>query len=44
MKKLERLLKDNGGTTLYGGNTNQDKLHFSPTIVEKPDMDSSLMK
>ena len=45
LKKLERLYKDNhGGQTLYGGKILEDKLHFSPTIVEKPSEDCSLMK
>jgi aldehyde dehydrogenase (NAD+) len=45
LKKLERLLQDqHGGTVLYGGNFVADKLHLSPTIVEKPKGDSLMMK
>lgn len=44
LKRLERFLKENhGGKILYGGNIIDDKLHFSPTVVEKPSSSSSLM-
>lgn len=45
LKKLERLLKDHhGGKLLYGGKIIEDKLHFSPTVLEKPEKDSLIMK
>lgn len=45
LKRLKGFLnEDHNGKILYGGNIIEDKLHFGPTIVEKPKKDSLLMK
>lgn len=45
LKRLQRFYQEeHGGTTLYGGKIIEEKLHFEPTVVEKPSQDSSLMR
>lgn len=45
LRRLKRFYEEeHGGKTLYGGKIIEDKLHFEPTIIEKPREDSSLMK
>lgn len=37
LRRLKRFYEEeHGGKTLYGGKIIEDKLHFEPTIVEKP--------
>ena len=42
MKRLESLLE--GVTVYYGGNTNRDKKHFSPTILTDVTVNSAVME
>lgn len=45
LRRLKRFYEEeHGGKTLYGGKIIEDKLHFEPTIIERPKEHSSLMK
>jgi len=41
--RLKPMIASSGGKILYGGHTNEEKLHIQPTIILNPSEDSLLM-